>query len=66
MMRDRGSNIDVISVTPQDEALNLDIKFYFSKVSSIRDDTLENPEYASNATQTLIVIQFFYDTFSLS
>jgi hypothetical protein len=58
-MRDLGSTYDVVDVIPQDEALNLDIKFYFSKVSSIREEALENPKSASNKFTTLIVISFY-------
>jgi hypothetical protein len=57
-MRDLGSTFDMVAVIPQDEALNLDIKFYFSKVSGTREEALENPESASNKFNTLIVIPF--------
>jgi len=57
-MRDLGSTYDVVAVIPQDEALNLDIRFYSSKVSSIREEALENPKNASNKFNTLIVIPF--------
>jgi hypothetical protein len=57
-MRDLDSTYDMVAVIPQDEALNLDIKFYFSKVSSIREEALENPKSASNKFNPLIVIPF--------
>jgi len=63
-MRDLDSSNDVISVIPQDEALNLDIKFYFSKVSRIRDDALEDPKNASNKFNPLTVNPFFCGIFS--
>ncbi|KXN89310.1 Dye-decolorizing peroxidase msp1 [Leucoagaricus sp. SymC.cos] len=53
-MRDIDSSDDMIAVIPQDEALNFDLKFYFSKVSSVHDDTLENAKYASNKFNLLI------------
>lgn len=58
-MQDLDYANDVIPVIPQDEILNLDIKFYFSKVSRIREEALENPNNASNKFNTLIVILFF-------
>lgn len=58
-MRDLGSTNDVVAVIPQDEILNVDIKFYFSNISSKREDALEDPKYASNKFNTLIVISFF-------
>ena len=57
-MRDLSSSSDVIPIIPQEEALNLNIKFYFSKVSGIREDALEDPKNASNKFNTLIVIFF--------
>ena len=57
-MRDLDSTYDMVAVIPQDEALNLDIKFYFSKVSSIREEALENPKSASNKFNPLIVFPF--------
>jgi len=54
-MRDLDSSSDVIPIVPQEEALNLDIKFYFSKVSSVREDALEDPKNGSNKFNTLIV-----------
>jgi hypothetical protein len=58
-MRDLDSDNDVISVIPQAEVLNLDIKFYFSKVPRIREKALENPKFTSNKFNPLIVIPFF-------
>ncbi|CAA7270102.1 unnamed protein product [Cyclocybe aegerita] len=53
-MRDIDSTNDVVAIIPQDEGLNLDLKFYFSKVSSVREDALENQKYASNKFNPLI------------
>ncbi|KAF8636263.1 hypothetical protein AX16_011033 [Volvariella volvacea WC 439] len=53
-MRDLDSGNDMIAVIPQDESLNLDIKFYFSTVANIREDALENAKYASNKFNALI------------
>lgn len=59
-MRDLQSGDDVISVIPRDEVLNLNIKFYFSKVRRIRDKALENQKYTSNKFNPLIVILIFF------
>jgi hypothetical protein len=64
MMRDIDSGNDVVSIIPQDEVLNLDIKFYFSRNHSIREDALEKPSNASNKFHPLIVIPFFSTPFS--
>jgi len=65
-MQDLDYANDVIPVIPQDETLNLDIKFYFSKVSRVREEALENPNNTSNKFNTLIVILIFTACFPFS
>ena len=59
MMRDVDSGNDVVPIIPQDEALNIDIKFYFSTNHSKRESALEDSRYASNKFNILIVVPFF-------
>ena len=58
-MRDLDSTNDVIAVIPQDEVLNLDIKFYFSKVPRIREDALEDSRNPRNKFNPLVAIPSF-------
>ena len=58
-MRDLDSTNDVIAVIPQDEVLDLDIKFYFSKVPSIREDARQDSRNPRNKFNPLVVIPSF-------
>ncbi|TFK34500.1 hypothetical protein BDQ12DRAFT_689698 [Crucibulum laeve] len=56
-MRDIDTTDDVIGIIPQNDPVDINIKFYYSKTGSIREDALADDKYKSNKVDILTSVK---------
>lgn len=64
-MRDTLSTSDVVPIIPQEETVQIDLNFYYSKNVGVRETALEDDKYAS-AKLDFLIVSFVFQSISFS